>query len=83
MKFLGRLMPAIISAGIAALKAGAAFFSWKNNKDLMEAGAAQAKAEGQDELLEDIVEDKKRDAVIDSDPSVRRGLLRRFGGPKE
>ena len=60
-----------------------AFFGLKRDRNLMDAGAAEARAEGQDGLLEKMGEDRARDAVIESDPSERYRLLREFGGPKK
>ena len=58
------------------------FIGWKRQRDLMDAGAAQADVQGKKELIEDVVEDRLRDAIIDSDPVERERLLRQFRDPK-
>ena len=64
-------------------KAISGLMGMKRDREMRDAGAAKARAEGQDELLEDIAEDRARDAVIESDPDERSRLLREFGGPKK
>jgi len=67
-----------LSAIGSVFKALGIFLAGIRDRRMMKAGEDQAVRLGQKELIDDVIEDKARDAVIDSDPGVRRRLLGRF-----